>query len=357
MAEATFSKERFQYFPPSNPIWHFQVARRIVVRMVHVPRRWVLWLCLILTVLGLALLLAPSAYWKLRGLANGEHFFTGMPTSYWSRRVEGFHKYQDKWADSWSSKIPDFFGLADWDYPAVMDGDPEAIPVLVDLLDANEAGVRIEAVRTLTEFVVRDPSPEMKIRLAPYLLGALGNDDLEVRWHAAIGLGDVGRVNDEIVPALLQVLRDPPLSGGERERLGIEHVRWGAVTALAQIGVSAEELLPALSHALVDASPEFTAYALETAAQVGPDAVPLLVEALRDSRAPVRRAAAKALAVIGPEAKEALPALLTSLHDQDADVRQAAAEAMKVIDPSAARMAGIKQNRRLCEHRPSGNRG
>ncbi len=63
------------------------------------------------------------------------------------------------------------------------------------------------------------------------------------------------------------------------------------------------------------------------------DAVPVLIERLRDEEAVVRMRAARALGEMG--AKKAVPALIESLRDEDSDVRGLAAEALGVIGPAA----------------------
>ena len=63
------------------------------------------------------------------------------------------------------------------------------------------------------------------------------------------------------------------------------------------------------------------------------EAIPVLVEALRDKEAEVRDSAAEALGALGADAREAVTALLDLIKDKDEDVRQTAVEALKKIDP------------------------
>ena len=58
------------------------------------------------------------------------------------------------------------------------------------------------------------------------------------------------------------------------------------------------------------------------------DAVPALMQALKDQDEWVRGNAARALGWIGSGAKDAVPALIQALQDQDAQVRFAAAYAL-----------------------------
>jgi HEAT repeat protein len=63
--------------------------------------------------------------------------------------------------------------------------------------------------------------------------------------------------------------------------------------------------------------------------------VPELAAALKDAEPKVRRRAAWALSLFGPEGKEAVPALLRALSDDNADVRGLAAVALGEIGPAA----------------------
>ena len=56
---------------------------------------------------------------------------------------------------------------------------------------------------------------------------------------------------------------------------------------------------------------------------MGPVALPVLAEFLKDPKAGVRQAAAWALRGMGPEAEAALPALPEFLNDPEAAVREA----------------------------------
>ena len=91
------------------------------------------------------------------------------------------------------------------------------------------------------------------------------------------------------------------------------------------------EGVPTLQEAVRDPHPEVRSAALQTLRVLtGPEAVPVLVAALREDRvASVRWQAAAELEVL--KAAEAVPALLASLNDRDAVVRAAAVEALRAI--------------------------
>jgi HEAT repeat protein len=61
------------------------------------------------------------------------------------------------------------------------------------------------------------------------------------------------------------------------------------------------------------------------------DAIPALIEALKDNDVQVRRTVARALGKIGPAAKSAVPALQKVTNDADRQVRDAATLALKRI--------------------------
>jgi HEAT repeat protein len=65
-------------------------------------------------------------------------------------------------------------------------------------------------------------------------------------------------------------------------------------------------------------------------------AVPALIEVLKDKSVNVRRSAAIKLGYFGEAAKQAIPALQAALHDRDARVREAAGVALSRIDPKLA---------------------
>jgi HEAT repeat protein len=83
-------------------------------------------------------------------------------------------------------------------------------------------------------------------------------------------------------------------------------------------------------------------HAAQALANLGPhahEAVPALVEALKDEDAILRTEAASALARIGPAAKPAVPALVEALKDDYGPAREAAAATLRALDPETAKRA------------------
>ncbi|MHC4200300.1 MAG: HEAT repeat domain-containing protein, partial [Planctomycetota bacterium] len=91
-------------------------------------------------------------------------------------------------------------------------------------------------------------------------------------------------------------------------------------------GAAAKEAIPALIEALKDTDYEVRMSAISDLSRVcGPAAVPTLLEALKDKESRVRKRAARALGRFGPAAKAAVPTLLEALKDKESRVRTSAA--------------------------------
>ncbi|OAI46031.1 hypothetical protein AYO44_12170 [Planctomycetaceae bacterium SCGC AG-212-F19] len=252
-------------------------------------RRRCLWACLTLLLVA-ALFALPSVHWRVIGWFNGEAFFQGRPTSYWSKEI---HKYNEITAEerialsnkpkSWIDELKDRLGLdnrRESDLPAVVEfgphADSAAVPVLVELLE---------------------------------------DSDVEVCAHAASTLGAFGELALPAVPALIKMLGHPDVIR-----------RRNAAGTLLAIGPEAKIAIPALIQALHDS----------------------------DELAWVNNWAANALRQFGPEAKEAVPTLVKLLHSDRAGIQvkgfsartvtlaDGIASALKQIDPEAAAKAGVK---------------
>ncbi|MHB1998914.1 MAG: HEAT repeat domain-containing protein [Solirubrobacteraceae bacterium] len=186
------------------------------------------------------------------------------------------------------------------------------------------------------------------------LLGALGDPARDVRSAAARSLGRLGAV--EAVEPLVYALAQAAVP------------RAGAGAALLAIGAAA---LPSLRGLDRRAEPEVRAATVELLGLLG-DAgdAPLLIERLGDSAAEVRAKAARALGRLGAEDaaaqlrvalrdripfvrasaafalgamrdRAALPGLLVQAREDRFEAAQAAARAAALIDPDAVRAAAL----------------
>lgn len=79
-------------------------------------------------------------------------------------------------------------------------------------------------------------------------------------------------------------------------------------------------------------------FALLTDKSKAPDAIPILIELLKDADSFIRLDAAYALGFIGPQARDAVPHLIALLKDQEATVRNNAAYALGLIGSDADRV-------------------
>jgi HEAT repeat protein len=105
-----------------------------------------------------------------------------------------------------------------------------------------------------------------------------------------------------------------------------------AAGTLAFMGAEASRAAPALVEALHDEQVEVSLTAGFALSRIGPPAIPLLVKALTDEDYIVRQAAASALGRMGPKAQTGLPALRQALKDKSPPVRERATEAIERIE-------------------------
>jgi outer membrane protein assembly factor BamB len=85
--------------------------------------------------------------------------------------------------------------------------------------------------------------------------------------------------------------------------------------------------------------------------RIGPSAIPLLVELLRDDRVSIRRTAVDALIDLAPHTESIQPALRRALRDEDADVAGDAARALGALGGKATPSVGALV-RALSHHEP-----
>ncbi|MCY3020099.1 MAG: HEAT repeat domain-containing protein, partial [Planctomycetota bacterium] len=127
------------------------------------------------------------------------------------------------------------------------------------------------------------------------------------------------------IQALIRRLSDPDVE-----------VRKTAARFVRQLSQAAlREVIPALGRLAKDENRRLAAESVETLGKLGPDAVPALIEALKDQRPDVRAAAVSALRGAGPAAKDAVPLLIAALNDANEKVRWDAVAALGTIGPAA----------------------
>ncbi len=160
-----------------------------------------------------------------------------------------------------------------------------------------------------------------------------GDPDREIRSRAGLALSKMVPASAAAVPALAKALSDDePV------------VRMNAAVTLFRLRTDARPAVPALRAALKDKAnetnadafmstiQEMAALALGRATAGSDEAVPDLLDALRDAKTQtMRQAAARALGEVGVAARSAAPQLRELLKDNSKDVQDAAREALEKI--------------------------
>jgi HEAT repeat protein len=199
------------------------------------------------------------------------------------------------------------------------DKKPKKLPDLVKQLRDKEPEIRVAAVEAIAKL-----DPDVAV---PVLVNVLAMPDEELRLHAALALGAIGKA---AVPQLTKAL------GHEHET-----VRFYAVWALGLVGPAAKDATPAVIKALRDEDEEVrykAAFALARIAPDSTDAIAALIGALQDPDPDVAVEAGDALAKVGVRA---VPALRKALGDRKLQVLAADALAKMAAgeDPDAAKAA------------------
>ena len=204
------------------------------------------------------------------------------------------------------------------------------------------------------------------------LVKATGDEDARTRWHAARALGLIGEDALPALPTLLALLADTdpivvtqsaaaislireddgrtnmPAADASAYAAAVEplarctthadpRVRRAAVRALRRLTPSLEQLAPLLSRQLADADPSVVMPALHTLADMDDDAVPFLLEALKQPKS--RYWATVALTEIGPEAAPAVEPLTQLASDGETHERIQAILALAAIGEKAGAAA------------------
>ncbi len=212
------------------------------------------------------------------------------------------------------------------------EGEREAIPMLVELLD--DPDLRVESggqhlVDVLSLLGSHRSRPDLTV---PALTRAVRDPDETLRGFAAFSLGEYGPAAAPAIDGLVRLLAD---SGGhpQSENGNI------AANALGSIGPAAVPAVIATMKAPDAYTRMMAAYALlemkPVAKVIEAGAVPPLIEAARDEDGSVREAAARVLGAL--RAADGVPALVALMdRDRDAQAGIEAAHALAQIGLPAA---------------------
>jgi hypothetical protein len=95
---------------------------------------------LLLAILPALLLLAPAAYYGYFGLLRKEHFYRGLPSTYWANRIRDWGGFVTDRPPIFPAFVWEHCGFRD-NTPRVLRGNFKAIPVLVDLLFQDDDNI------------------------------------------------------------------------------------------------------------------------------------------------------------------------------------------------------------------------
>ncbi|QDV32590.1 HEAT repeat domain-containing protein [Tautonia plasticadhaerens] len=224
---------------------------------------------------------------------------------------------------------------------------PDAVGPLIEAATEGNDDARPLAVEALG----RVEDPDDRVRLA--ILDHLDDPSPGVRAAAGAALGRLDLPEEQLRALLDTLLRDPG-EGIRLEAAGVLADRPGLIpdlvpTLTSMLGSGDEEAARVASYLLTSLGPEATPVlvdALRVAdspvgpiadalAEVGRSAPGTLARAIEDPDPRVRRGAALALGRMRPASPEAVPLLLSSLRDGDPDVRVDVLAALVDLGPRA----------------------
>jgi HEAT repeat protein len=201
-----------------------------------------------------------------------------------------------------------------------------AEPSVADLIAGLKSGdesARLTAIDDLGQ------KGEQAADAVPALMALLKDRSPLVRAHAAKSLGEIGAKARPAVPELALLISDPD-----------ETVRRKVVGALRKIHPDPQVGVPLFVKVMEDKDPAVRIRAMRALVASGKDAVPFLIEELKNEKTAYW--ACLVLNQIGPGAQDAVPALIVLLSDKRPEVRREAvltlAEIGKPAAPAAAQL-------------------
>jgi HEAT repeat protein len=193
-------------------------------------------------------------------------------------------------------------------------------------LGDNGTEVRIYAVKSLGIHLDKD-----KNRLAAVRKVLREDKEPTVRAAAEIALGNIGPTANEALPELLRAAKDSDAEVRTWSVAALQSIV-GSDTQKRRIEIRDKAVIQTVLEALKDDAVEVRRMAFTVMPNLkAADALPALIQALKDADAGTRANALFWLARRGSDAKDALPAIKPLLKDEDNGVREQAKNALQAI--------------------------
>lgn len=179
----------------------------------------------------------------------------------------------------------------------------------VEQLKSNDFAARKEAVEAMPRL-----GPDAKAAI-PLLLDSINDKDPYYRNLVVTALGALGKGDERVGTALARLVMaelGPDVEQGQRLQTGPSF--YMAAAALSRLGPDAKGALPIVKDGIRRRNHLARAAIVKIIARFGPEAVPVLQEAILDPSADVGNPAMLALTALGPKAKEAIPTLRETLQ-------------------------------------------
>ncbi len=200
---------------------------------------------------------------------------------------------------------------------------PATVPELIKTVKTGTTSERTQALRILS-----GQGPEARPALA-VVLEAVGDADESVGKLAREVVAKLGPARPEEIPIYGSALRDPAVE-----------VRLLATHVLGQSGSLAKAEIGFLRVLSIDSDPQVQEAAKKAVRRIEDEVLGSLIAALQEKNATKRTLAAQELAEMGPYAKSALPQLVETLQDKNGAVRLAVLDAFLAIGPDAVLVLG-----------------
>ena len=199
------------------------------------------------------------------------------------------------------------------------------VAVIRDLLFSPDEEVGLFAAITLGKIGLHDEAEWQKLLL---------HEDRKIANRASMALRKMGASG---LPPLLKIMANSEVSDDIRS--------WAAARSIDFEGKPMEEMLE-VSATGDDKTAEFVAAALTLVQRdAGTDVLPSLLNALQDSRRPVRRAAARTMIRMTLPLDKVLPSLLDLIQDDDEELRAYANILFQNLgEPAIAPLRAIQQS-------------